>query len=116
MIKATEKQLAFLVTVTTSLFSYGMPSANSKLSGSSLYSKIILGDMDDMSGGESGATQEQSYDQKYPDFVICSRVIYLSRITNQLVSVRKDDFIYFIYSKTRRRYIRILKLAYFNLE
>jgi len=25
---------------------------------------------------------------KYPDFIVCSRVLYISRLTNQLMNVR----------------------------
>lgn len=42
-IKSSEKQLAYLVSVTNSLFAYGMPSANSRISSI----QRSLGDMGD---------------------------------------------------------------------
>jgi hypothetical protein len=71
MIHQTERQLAYLVTVTSNLFSYGLPSANARLH----------------SGKAMDDNTQLPIEQRYPDFIICSRVIFLARITSQIASV-----------------------------
>ena len=49
---------------------------------------------------------EQPPEKKYPDFVICSRIIYLTRITNQITNVgliTLDMLIYSDISNNRER-------------
>ena len=74
--RSTEKQLAYLVACTNCLLGYGMPSANSRLT--------IQRQMADMGSDGDMAQQQQ---QQYIDFIICSRIIYLCRVTNELVKV-----------------------------
>jgi len=85
MISQCERQLAYLVSVTSNLFSYGLPSANARL-----HDKA----MDDNS--------QLSIEQRYPDFIIFSRVIFLARITNQIASV-SEEHVSFV-SKISERY------------
>ncbi|CDW76789.1 importin-n-terminal domain-containing protein [Stylonychia lemnae] len=61
-IKSCERQLGYLVKVTNSLFSYGMPSANSRVS------LLAKQNQNDMNADSATPTEI-----KYPDFVVCSR-------------------------------------------
>jgi hypothetical protein len=89
-IRSTEKALTYLVTLTTSLYSYGMPSANSSLrlnsySGSRGFADL-MDNMVEQALSEAEDNTQVNYAEKYPDFIISSRIIYLFRITNQLVA------------------------------
>lgn len=86
MISQCERQLAYLVSVTSNLFSYGLPSANARLHEGKA--------MDDNS--------QLPIEQRYPDFIIFSRVIFLARITNQIASV-SEEHVSFV-SKISERY------------
>lgn len=65
------------------LLSYGMPSAVSRLA--------TISKLAEMGDGNSGE------EVKFPDFIICSRIIYLCKLSNQLITV-------------------ILSLSYYKIE
>eukprot|EP00347_Sterkiella_histriomuscorum_P000570 403375338 len=73
-IKSCEKQLGYLVKVTNSLFSYGMPSANTRVS-------VLAKKQESEMNSDSPVKEIQ-----YPDFVICSRILFLCKTTNQLMN------------------------------
>jgi len=67
--KCAEKQLGYLLRVTNSLFSYGLPSSQSKLKLRELPAEQI---------------QQGVIRNRYDDLTILSRFIYLIKLANQL--------------------------------
>lgn len=88
MIRAHERQLAYLITVVNSLFSYGMPAAMTKLSRNRRTASQDYGQnigMDGSNHNSQAASQASNTEQsKFLDFYVVGKIFYLGHLTNQL--------------------------------